>query len=591
MFLGSMLASFAGIFAQISNFVEYDDADNPFSDISDDMDVHVADLDGDGFDEVIFQNSDLTSIRYFQNDGTGQFTELDANDNPLTPVQNIGILNNGDNKRFDFADFDNDGDVDVAVFSQKYYNDGELSMFANDGSQNYDLIADNLSIPLNRSNGVFTDVDEDGDIDCLSNNFIYDDDNKIWNAYLEVAYFDDVTSTFDDFQSFTGLEGAEILFVDIDEDNDEDAFVLNGGQITWAEKTGANAFESPLPSLVSQMQNAETAHKIDVGDFDGDGRLDMVLYDPGQTKMRYFEQSCADPPGTVCDDGDECTENDVLDADCNCAGTALPDSDMDGICDAIDDTNGDCQLGGACDDGDECTENDVFDADCNCAGTALPDSDMDGICDEIDETNGDCDLGGACDDGDDCTIDDVFDADCNCAGTFQDSDMDGICDAEDDTNGDCELGGACDDGDECTADDAFDADCQCIGIFQDADGDGVCDAEDQCPGLDDTLLDTIGDADMDGDVDCDDLLVSIDELLSEQFMLFPNPTEGLIHIQSEHRILGIDVYSAQGRFIRAEPMQDNSIDLSGFSAGMYIIEIKIEEVRIRKKIVKNQIPY
>jgi len=40
-------------------------------------------------------------------------------------------------------------------------------------------------------------------------------------------------------------------------------------------------------------------------------------------------------PGTPCDDGDACTTNDVLDVDCNCAGT-YTDSDVDGICDADD---------------------------------------------------------------------------------------------------------------------------------------------------------------------------------------------------------------------------------------------------------------
>jgi uncharacterized repeat protein (TIGR03806 family) len=43
-------------------------------------------------------------------------------------------------------------------------------------------------------------------------------------------------------------------------------------------------------------------------------------------------------PGTPCDDGSACTENDVLDRYCNCRGedAGLPDSDGDGICDEED---------------------------------------------------------------------------------------------------------------------------------------------------------------------------------------------------------------------------------------------------------------
>lgn len=43
----------------------------------------------------------------------------------------------------------------------------------------------------------------------------------------------------------------------------------------------------------------------------------------------------APDPGNACDDGDACTVNDVLDANCNCAGT-FQDSDGDGVCDAED---------------------------------------------------------------------------------------------------------------------------------------------------------------------------------------------------------------------------------------------------------------
>ncbi len=99
----------------------------------------------------------------------------------------------------------------------------------------------------------------------------------------------------------------------------------------------------------------------------------------------------------------------------------------------------------------------------DCEPTPCPDSDNDGICDADDETNGDCTLGASCDDGDACTIGDAYDANCNCVGTFQDSDNDGICDANDDTNGNCTLNASCDDGDPCTVGETYDANCNCGG--------------------------------------------------------------------------------------------------------------------------------
>ena len=44
---------------------------------------------------------------------------------------------------------------------------------------------------------------------------------------------------------------------------------------------------------------------------------------------------CADLPGTVCDDGDDCTENDIVTEDCECKGT-IPDNNGDGEMNELD---------------------------------------------------------------------------------------------------------------------------------------------------------------------------------------------------------------------------------------------------------------
>jgi hypothetical protein len=92
-----------------------------------------------------------------------------------------------------------------------------------------------------------------------------------------------------------------------------------------------------------------------------------------------------------------------------------------------------CLVGASCDDGNECTINDVYDSFCDCAGDLQPDTDNDGVCDPLDQCPGfdDTLIGTACDDGDDCTINDIYTVDCDCEGTFTDSDGDGVCDADD----------------------------------------------------------------------------------------------------------------------------------------------------------------
>ncbi|TXI77428.1 MAG: fibronectin type III domain-containing protein, partial [Flavobacteriales bacterium] len=192
--------------------------------------------------------------------------------------------------------------------------------------------------------------------------------------------------------------------------------------------------------------------------------------------------------GSPCNDGDPCTTNDVLNANCQCAGTPLPDSDGDGICNAQDNCpNVAGQIGSPCNDSDPCTTNDVLNANCQCAGTPLPDSDGDGICNAQDNCpNIAGQIGSPCNDGDPCTTNDVLNANCQCAGTpLPDSDGDGICNAQDNCpNVAGQIGSPCNDGNACTTNDVLNANCQCAGTpLPDSDGDGICNAQDNCPNV------------------------------------------------------------------------------------------------------------
>ncbi|MCB9350373.1 MAG: hypothetical protein H6573_23085 [Lewinellaceae bacterium] len=79
--------------------------------------------------------------------------------------------------------------------------------------------------------------------------------------------------------------------------------------------------------------------------------------------MAPIDFDCPNIPaniGASCDDGDNTTLNDMIDANCNCVGaptacTGIGDADGDGVCDDVDcddlDANITHQPGDACDDG------------------------------------------------------------------------------------------------------------------------------------------------------------------------------------------------------------------------------------------------
>jgi len=207
---------------------------------------------------------------------------------------------------------------------------------------------------------------------------------------------------------------------------------------------------------------------------------------------------CAET-GTPCDDGDPCTIDDVIGADCNCGGK-YEDTDFDGVCNVADiceggddvaDSDGDgvpdacdvCDnslIGTPCDDNDPCTENDMYNAECQCVGTFVgADSDNDGVCDDYDI--------------------------CPAGNDALDADGDGVPDACDPCDNRL-IGSPCDDGDPCTLLDVVTADCGCHGFFFDSDGDGICTVLDQCENFDDNI-----DNDGDGMPDACDTDVAISE--------------------------------------------------------------------------------
>jgi hypothetical protein len=155
--------------------------------------------------------------------------------------------------------------------------------------------------------------------------------------------------------------------------------------------------------------------------------------------------------GTVCDDGQPCTEDDAcqgglcLSAPVDCA--AFDDPCNQGACDASTGlcTKSPLAAGEPCDDGLACTSDDVCD-DGVCAGAMLDCSGLDSSCQVgfCSEASGECEQqvvsdGTPCDDGNVCTGHDDCDA--------------GVCAGEIDVCGMCfdeEAGAACGDGDACT---------------------------------------------------------------------------------------------------------------------------------------------
>lgn len=223
----------------------------------------------------------------------GPFVQQTGIDNPLQ----VAPFNNGG---FDLVDIDNDGDYDAFVGN---WSPATIGYFENTGDNVYPAYTqqtgannplDSVNLTTQSAPG-FADLDNDGDFDTLigtySGGILYYYENIGTNM---TPNFVERTGVSNPFNGVI-IEGAQPTFIDIDNDNDLDAFFgaldgtihhyLNTGTIAspnFVQQTGA---DNPLSSV---SYSRETS--IDFVDIDQDGDFDaFVGDDPGL--IYYYENT------------------------------------------------------------------------------------------------------------------------------------------------------------------------------------------------------------------------------------------------------------------------------------------------------------
>lgn len=85
----------------------------------------------------------------------------------------------------------------------------------------------------------------------------------------------------------------------------------------------------------------------------------------------------------------------------------------------------------------------------------------------------------------------------------------------------------------------------------------------------------------------DGLTSSTDELQEAPSIIsiYPNPTDGIVSIETEEDIKGFEVYNLQGQRINSYT-QAPQLDISSFPIGVYYLKFRLEKGTITKKLVK-----
>jgi VCBS repeat protein len=242
------------------------------------------DVDNDGDNDLVLVDAGPSAFsspgglaRLFLNNGAGVFT--------LAPATQLNAVNKIGAQNAQLLDVDNDFDLDVIV-------DGKSAgqqLFRNDGAGTFTLQASTL--PAGSANTYATDF---GDLD---------NDNDLDGVYISISGFNEGTAqntltrsgtlAFTASQTTmttppTGQDDNDVVFVDANDDglldfvvgslaNNQEKLYLNAG--TFA--TNSFAFQSGGFTATS-----DSTLDLAVGDFDGDGRYDVVT---GQGESGSFQ--------------------------------------------------------------------------------------------------------------------------------------------------------------------------------------------------------------------------------------------------------------------------------------------------------------
>ncbi len=228
-----------------------------------------ADFDRDGDLDFYFSNalsnpflpypvSEQGLSNFYVNNGLGTFTAMYRGVNWSGFTQGVSAV-----------DIDNDGDIDLA--EAKW--DPPSTIYLNDGFGNFRDAGKEWGLPQDiyvEDNGMtFADVDNDGDMDLAvvgsQKVVLYKNQNKSFIRYQTI-------------NSSRTHRGFHVAFGDFDHDGDLDMY-LSGERVYENDGTGLFAAVSSTSSGLSASLASLDPRGCALGDFDGDGDLDIYVTD------------------------------------------------------------------------------------------------------------------------------------------------------------------------------------------------------------------------------------------------------------------------------------------------------------------------
>ncbi len=252
-------------------FFDLESASRGFTEALSSASAQFGDIDDDGDLDLLLNDSGNSFLgapgglpRLYENDGNGFFTEIPGNLNTIAKQAHMDVQ---------FVDIDEDWDLDFFGCNRGANGGVNHYLLLNDGTGNFSVDASSL-LPTTSSNSYEAevgDLDGDGDIDIYYISL---------SGFSEGAQLNQLTDTgslgFVNGPAAGGDDDNEVCLIDYDMDGDYDAFIgslRTTGPDKMMRNDGNGVFQ-----LVNGVIGGGPDSTLDVtaADLDNDGRYDLI---------------------------------------------------------------------------------------------------------------------------------------------------------------------------------------------------------------------------------------------------------------------------------------------------------------------------
>ncbi len=259
----------------------------------------IFDYDNDGFQDVYFcSGSTLPGYkgpagknRLFRNKGGGSFEDVTDKAGVGCGKYCIGAA---------AADYDNDGDTDLYLTCF-----GPNVLYRNEGDGTFKDVtaAAKVGDPRLSASAAWGDFDGDGFLDLYVANYVKYDIRKdrwcskfagqksfcgptLYDPGEHTLYHNNGDGAFTDISASSGIRtghgnGMGVVWLDYDDDGRQDIFVANdqSPNFLWHNEGGGKFVDTAMESGIAfgEEGNARAGMGVDVGDYDNDGKPDLVV--------------------------------------------------------------------------------------------------------------------------------------------------------------------------------------------------------------------------------------------------------------------------------------------------------------------------